>query len=56
MDDNLSKCQWIFTKLSMCIDIVEIWFRIADGQSLSILDRVISQQDYCVRGIIVARF
>ena len=23
-DDNLSKYQWIFTKLGMCIDIVEI--------------------------------
>ena len=34
-DDNLSKQQWIFTKLGMCIDIVEIWFRIADGQILS---------------------
>ena len=21
-DDNFSKCQWIFTKLGMCIDIV----------------------------------
>ena len=30
--DNLSKHQWIFTKLAMYIDIVEIWFRIADGQ------------------------
>ena len=32
MDDNLSKHQWIFTKLGMCIDIVEIWFGIANGQ------------------------
>ena len=31
-DDNLSKNQWIFTKLGMCIDIVEIWFGIANGQ------------------------
>ena len=31
-DDNFSKCQWIFTKLGMYIDIVEIWFRNADGQ------------------------
>ena len=23
-DDNLSKFQWIFTKLGMCIDIMEI--------------------------------
>ena len=28
-DDNLSKQQWIFTKLGMCIDIMEIWFGIA---------------------------
>ena len=33
--------QWIFTKLGMCIDIVEIWFGIANGQILSIYDRVI---------------
>ena len=31
-DDNLSKHQWIFTKLGMCIDIVDIWFGIAKGQ------------------------
>ena len=24
LDDNLSKCQWTFTKLGTCIDIVEI--------------------------------
>ena len=30
-DDNLSKNQWIVTKLDMCIDIVEIWFVIANG-------------------------
>ena len=29
-DDNLNKLQWIFTKLGMCIDIVEIWFWIAN--------------------------
>ena len=23
---NLSEYQWIFTKLGMCIDILEIWF------------------------------
>ena len=34
-DDNLSKHQWIFTKLSMCIDIADIWFGIANGQILS---------------------
>ena len=31
-DDNLSKHQWIFIKLGMCIDIVDIWFGIANGQ------------------------
>ena len=31
-DDNLSKRQWIFTKLGMCPDIVDIWFGIANGQ------------------------
>ena len=34
-DDNLSKHQWIFTKLGMCIDIVEIWFGIANWQIFS---------------------
>ena len=28
-DNKLSKYQLIFTKLGMCIDIVEIWFGIA---------------------------
>ena len=37
-DDNLSKHQWIFTKLGMCIDIVEIWFGIANGQISSTFD------------------
>ena len=41
LDDNLSKCQWIFTKLGMCIDIVEIWFEIANGKILSIFYKVI---------------
>ena len=31
-NDTLSKHQWIFTKLSRCIDIVQIWFGIANGQ------------------------
>ena len=29
-DDNLSKPQWIFTKLGVCIDIVKVWFGIAN--------------------------
>ena len=40
-DDNLSKHQCIFTKLGMNIDIVESWFRIANGQISSNLDGVI---------------
>ena len=40
-DDNLSKHQWIFTKLGMCIDIVEIWFGIANEQISSNFDGVI---------------
>ena len=35
-DGNLSKLQWILTKLGMCIHIMEIWFEIANGQILSI--------------------
>ena len=31
-DDNLSGFQWIFTKISMCIDIVAIRFWIANGK------------------------
>ena len=40
-DDNFSKCQWIFTKLGVCIDIMETWFGISDGQISSSFDRVI---------------
>ena len=32
LDENLSKCEWIFTKLGICIDIVKIWFGIVNGQ------------------------
>ena len=42
-DDNLTKHQWIFTKLGMCIDIVEIWFWIAYGQISSILTELPAQ-------------
>ena len=44
-DDNLSKHQWIFTKLGMCIDIIDIWFGIANGQISSIFDGVICHRD-----------
>ena len=33
----MSKYQCIFIKLGMCIDIVEIWFGIANGQIWSVL-------------------
>ena len=36
-DVNFSNCQWVFTKLGVCIDVVEICFGIAVGQILSIL-------------------
>ena len=42
LDGNLSK-QWIFTKLGMCIDIVEIWFGNANGQISSNFYGVICQ-------------
>ena len=29
-DENFSKYQWISMKLGMCIDIVEVWFGIAN--------------------------
>ena len=41
LDDNLSKRKWIFTKLDICIDIVEIWFGIANGQISSNFDGVV---------------
>ena len=36
-DNNFSKYKWNFTKLGMCIDIVEICFGIANGQISSFL-------------------
>ena len=53
-DDNLSKRQWIFTKLSIGIDVVEIWFWIANGQISSNFDRVICPRQahiFCLRSI-----
>ena len=31
-DDNFSKYQRIFTKLGICVNIVEVWLMIANGQ------------------------
>ena len=39
-DHNLSKYQWTFAKLGMCINIVEIWFGIDNGQISLISDGV----------------
>ena len=53
-DDNLSKYLSIFHELGMCNDIVDVWFRITNGQFLPIFDRVIySSQD---KGIIISCF
>ena len=41
-NNNLSKCQWIFTKLDMCIDAVDICSGIANGKILSILTVICS--------------
>ena len=40
-DDNLSKYQEIFTKPGICIDSIEIWFGIANGQISLIFNRVV---------------
>ena len=34
---TLREYQWIFTKLGMCIDIVDIWFGFVNGHISSIL-------------------
>ena len=41
LGNNLSKRQWIFTKLGMCIDTVKIWIGFANGQISSNFDGVI---------------
>ena len=37
-DDNLSKHQWIFAKSGVGMDIMEIWYGIANGQISSNFD------------------
>ena len=41
---TINECQWIFTKLSMCINIVEIWYGITNGRNSSIFYRVTCPQ------------
>ena len=50
-DDNLSKHQWIFTKLGMCIDIVEVWFGVVNGQISFILTELSTRDIFCSRTI-----
>ena len=52
-DDNLSKHQCIFTKLGMCIDIVEIWFRLLMGKFRHFLRSYLPEtnQYFCFRMI-----
>ena len=49
--DNFSKYQWIFTKFGVCIDNVETWFRIPDGQISSILIRPFEKRDILCYGV-----
>ena len=60
-DHNLSKSRWIFTKFGMCIDIVEIWFEIANGQTfinfwqLSACDTIMVRH-YCFTFVFVKKY
>ena len=45
-DNYLSKCQWIFTKICVCIDIVEIRLGTANGQISSICVTCVAWQTY----------
>ena len=40
LDDNLSKCQWIFAKLGTSTDMVELWFGITNEQISSFLTEI----------------
>ena len=55
-DNNLSKYQWIFTKAGMSINIVEIWFGIANWQISSVFFTELSAHLTIVVGIIVSYF
>ena len=57
LDSNLSKYQGIFTKLGLCIDIVEVWFGIANGQISSARDTsIFSSQDNQLTWVNLSRF
>ena len=55
LGDNLSRPQWIFTKVGMCIDIVEIWFGIVNRQILSNLTEL-SAHDMIMAGYYILTF
>ena len=44
LDDNFTKYQWIFTKLSVCIDVVDICFGLLMVEFHLFCDRVICSQ------------
>ena len=46
-DDNLSKYQWNFTILGICIDIVEICFGVANGQIHQLLTDLSASNSPC---------
>ena len=61
-DDSMSEYQSIFTKLGMCIDIVEIMFGIANGKIFSIFrqlfacHRIVTGNYYCFTFFIWLKF
>ena len=48
-DANFNKYQWMFTKLGICIHILEIWFGIANGQISPIFDKLVCPPDNSVK-------
>ena len=50
-EDNLSNCQWIFTKPAMCFNIMEFWFRIANEQISLACDRGVLLLHVCFNSI-----
>ena len=54
-DEDLSKHHWIFTKLGMCIDIMEIWFGIDNGKFHQIF-KELSARDTIMAGYYSLKF
>ena len=53
--EAINKYQWIFTKLGMCIDFMEIWFGISNRQ-ISPLFYIVVYLPHNIAGIIVHYF